>query len=136
MKKAALKMLFVTGLSLISLGWASPAYAAYNPLGQACTDSSGKQVNSSVCNQASAQGTDNPLLGPGGPITKGIKVLGVVVGIVSVIMVMIGGFSYITSAGNPEKTATAKKRIIYALAGLMIAALAWAIVSFVTDRIL
>ena len=51
-------------------------------------------------------------------------------------MVVIGGLSYVTSAGNPEKTASAKKRIIYALAGLLIAALAWTITSFVTDHIL
>lgn len=115
---------------LTTVGSQQITQAAYNPLNyQACKDA----PDSSVCQQASNQGDKNPVIEV---VNTGIKILGWVVGVTSVILVMIGGFSYIASAGNPEKTATAKKRVIYALVGLAIAALAWAIVHFITNRIL
>ncbi len=58
-----------------------------------------------------------------------------VVGIVSVIYVVIGSIKYISSSGDPEKTKTAKKTILYALIGMIISALAFAIVNFTISRI-
>lgn len=117
---------------LAGAGSQQAVQAAYNPLNQACRNAS----DSGVCQQANNQGSNNPLVGTDGVITKAIKILGWAVGVVSVIMVIIGGLGLITSAGNPEKIATAKKRLIYALVGLAITALAWTIVTFVTNRIL
>lgn len=58
-----------------------------------------------------------------------------VVGIISVIYVVIGSIKYISSSGDPEKTKTAKKTILYALIGMIISALAFAIVNFTISRI-
>ncbi|MBI2592190.1 hypothetical protein HYW36_01815 [Candidatus Saccharibacteria bacterium] len=75
---------------------------------------------------------------PGGTIDNTvaniINLLSVVIGIVAVIMIMIGGFKYITSAGNQESVKTAKSAIIYALIGLIIVALAQVIVRFVLNK--
>ena len=60
-----------------------------------------------------------------------INIFSVIVGIVAVIMIIFGGFKYITSAGNQENIKTAKTTIIYALVGLIIVALAQVIVRFV-----
>lgn len=133
MKKIVFATLFFVGLSLVGLGLSPPKIAAYNPLNRACADANGNTINNSACKQAENQGSNNPVIEV---INTGIKILGWVVGVASVILVMIGGLSLITSAGNPEKIATAKKRIIYALVGVAITALAWAIVTFVTNRIL
>lgn len=60
-----------------------------------------------------------------------INVIIGVVGIVSVIFIVIGGLSYVTSAGDPGKTKKAKDTILYAVIGLIVAVLAFAIVNFV-----
>ena len=125
--------IMMLGFMAIGLPQMTNIAGAYDPLNKVCTDDNGNTINNGVCLQASSQGNTNPVIDV---INTAIKILGWVVGVASVILVMIGGFSYITSAGNPEKTATAKKRIIYALVGLLIAALAWAIVHFVINRIL
>ena len=60
-----------------------------------------------------------------------INVIIGVVGVVSVIFIVIGGLSYVTSAGDPGKTKKAKDTILYAVIGLIVAVLAFAIVNFV-----
>ncbi len=54
-------------------------------------------------------------------------------GIITVIMVIYGGIRFATSAGDPGKAAEAKKTIAYAITGLVIVILAYAIVNFVLD---
>ena len=51
--------------------------------------------------------------------------------LVAVVMIIIGGFKWITAAGNEEKIESAKKLISAAVIGLIIVLLAWAIVIFV-----
>ncbi|MBU1151264.1 hypothetical protein KJ632_00375 [Patescibacteria group bacterium] len=50
-------------------------------------------------------------------------------GIIAVIMVIYGGVTYVLSAGNDEATGNAKKIIQYALVGLIIVLLSFAIVN-------
>ncbi|MBI3957090.1 MAG: hypothetical protein HY340_03835 [Candidatus Kerfeldbacteria bacterium] len=52
-------------------------------------------------------------------------------GIIAVIMILIGGFQWMTASGNEEKVEKAKKIISAAIVGLIIILLAWAIVNFV-----
>lgn len=60
----------------------------------------------------------------------------VVMGIVAVIFIVVGGVQYITSSGDAAKTKKAKDTILYACIGLIISALAFAIVNFVIADIL
>lgn len=53
------------------------------------------------------------------------------IGAVSVIMVIVGGLRYVISGGNSATITTAKNTILYAIVGLVIAILAYAIVNFV-----
>ena len=57
-------------------------------------------------------------------------------GIVAVIFIIIGGYNYMTSAGDASKVEKAKKTILYAVIGLIICALAFVIVNFVIQEIL
>jgi hypothetical protein len=70
-------------------------------------------------------------------ITKVVKavvnVLGIVLGIAGVIMVIVSGFKYITSGGDSGAVSSAKRTLIYALVGLVIAALAKFLVHFVIN---
>lgn len=59
-----------------------------------------------------------------------------VLGIVAAIFIVVGGVNYMTSQGDPGKTKKAKDTILYAVIGLIIAALAFAIVNFVVVKIL
>ena len=64
-----------------------------------------------------------------------INIFSWVVGVISVIMIIYGGFKYITSSGSNEKVSSAKNTIIYALVGLIIVALAQVIVHFVLNNV-
>ncbi len=54
-----------------------------------------------------------------------------VVGTVAVLMIIIGGLMYVLSAGDPSSTKKAKDTILYAIIGVVVAILAYAIVKFV-----
>lgn len=51
-------------------------------------------------------------------------------GLIAVIMILIGGFKWMTAGGNEEKIEAAKKLLTAAIIGLVIVLLAWAIVIF------
>lgn len=60
-----------------------------------------------------------------------IDILLYIVGIVSVIMIIIGGIKYATSAGDSSKASSAQKTILYSVIGLIVAVFAYAIVQYV-----
>ncbi len=51
--------------------------------------------------------------------------------LIAVIALVYGGYTYITAAGDEQKTSTAKKAIIYAIAGIMLIMISAAIVNIV-----
>ena len=58
-----------------------------------------------------------------------------IVGGIAVLIIVIAGFQYITSSGDPQKAANARSAIIYALIGLSVAASAEAIVVFIVGKL-
>lgn len=60
-----------------------------------------------------------------------VNILSLIVGIAAVIMIIFGGFRYITSGGDSGKVSNAKNTLIYAMVGLAIAALAQILIRFV-----
>lgn len=113
---------------VIAVGIATPVFAqTVDPLIEAC-----KQApDSSVCDAKA----ENPLYGPNGVITKATQILGIVVGIAAVIMIIIAGFKYITSSGDPNGVNSAKNTILYAVIGLVIALSAQGIALFVLKKL-
>jgi hypothetical protein len=63
-----------------------------------------------------------------------INIMSLVVGVVAVVMIIIGGFKYVTSGGDSGNVTGAKNTILYAVVGLVVVALAQVIVRFVVDR--
>lgn len=57
-------------------------------------------------------------------------------GIIAVVIVLIGGFKYMVSGGNDEKTAEARRLIVSGIIGLAIILSAWAITSFVITQLI
>ncbi len=60
-----------------------------------------------------------------------INVFSIVIGAVSVIMIIIGGFRYVISGGDSSSTKAAKDTIMYAVIGLVVVIFAQTIVRFV-----
>lgn len=57
------------------------------------------------------------------------------VGILAVIMIIWGGIRYVLSGGDSGAVSSAKKTILYAVVGLIVAILAYAIVNFIITTI-
>jgi len=57
------------------------------------------------------------------------------VGTLAVIMIIVAGILYLISAGNPGRIETAKKALIYAIAGIVISMLATAAVSLIKSAL-
>jgi hypothetical protein len=60
-----------------------------------------------------------------------VNVLLFILGAIAVIMIIIGGIRYTTSNGDTAQLTAAKNTILYAVIGLVVAILAYAIVNFV-----
>lgn len=58
-----------------------------------------------------------------------VNVFSAIIGVIAVIMLVYGGFRYITSGGATEKVGEAKKTLIWAIVGLIVVALAQVIVN-------
>ena len=57
-------------------------------------------------------------------------------GLIAIVFVIVGGIQYMTSAGDPGKIKKAKDTILYAVIGLVICVLAFAIVNFTISNII
>lgn len=55
-------------------------------------------------------------------------------GMIAVIMIVLGGIKYATSNGEATKIASAKNTILYSVVGLIVAVMAWGIVTFVVTQ--
>lgn len=84
---------------------------------------------------AKADGMPSELIGPEGVFTKFTNIALGVIGALSVIMLVWGGLRYIISGGDSKKVTDAKNTVLYAIIGLIIAFLAYAIVNFVLNTL-
>ncbi len=57
-------------------------------------------------------------------------------GILAVIIILIGGFKWMTAAGNEDQVGEAKKIIVAGIIGLVIILASWGIASFVLNSLL
>lgn len=93
-----------------------------------------KAPNSAVCSGKS-NSTANPLTGPNGIIRKATVLVARIAGVAAVIIIMIGGFMYITANGDSGKITEAKNTIIYASVGLIVIVSAQTIIIFVLSKL-
>ena len=71
-----------------------------------------------------------------GNITNILNIVIGALGIIAVVVIIIGGVTYMTSSGDASKVKKAKDTILYGVIGLVIVALAFAIVNFVIGNVL
>lgn len=84
---------------------------------------------------ANPGGVPTDLFTPDGIFYTIVNVLLFLIGAISVIMLIIGGIRYTVSAGDSGSVTAAKNTIMYALIGLIIAFLAYAIVNWVLGAV-
>ena len=125
MKRTVQNILLVLALAIV------PIAVQTIPVDAACTanTSSLGQVQKGIA-QTGSNCSD---AGVTGTIGTAVTMLSVVAGIAAVVMIVYSGYNYITSGGDSGKVSSAKTTLIYALVGLLIAALAQIIVHFVIN---
>jgi len=120
---------------VLMLGLAAPALA----------QDAQQQINNGLCAGSNLQFTENPgqceVAGTDATtrinniIHTIVNLLSAIVGVVAVIMIIVGGFRYITSGGNDTSVTSAKNTILYAIIGLVVVALAQLIVRFTLSKL-
>jgi len=125
---------FVVGLAALTPASSSAAENALN--GRVCDG-----INTVITGESQTGGNaDSCTNGEDGQdalaktINSIINLFSLIVGAASVIMIIYGGFKYITSGGNDDATKSAKNTILYALVGLIIVLVAQTIVKFVFSK--
>jgi hypothetical protein len=96
--------------------------------GEACKGANLSNSNSK-CDEKKATDTIDKT------IQFAVNLITTIVGIAAVIMIIVNGLKYVTSSGDSNSISSAKNGIIYAIVGLIIAALAQVIVRFVLSRV-
>lgn len=96
---------------------------------QCTNDASGGLSAGANCAKGDDQQTD--LFGDTGIFKTITNVLLFIIGAISVIMLIIGGIRYVVSGGDSGAVTAAKNTILYAVIGIIVALLAYALVNFV-----
>lgn len=91
--------------------------------------------DAAACQDRDQTTSSNSIYGRDGILTKATNLVAFLVGIASVIMIVVGGFKYITSAGDNNNITSAKNTILYAVIGLVVALVARTIVIFITNKL-
>ena len=91
-------------------------------------------LNSGV-DSAQGDGVGQVSTDPESLVKKFVNIFLFAVGALSVIMLIWGGIRYTTSAGDSNKVQAAKNTVLYAIVGLVVAILAYAIVNMVISKI-
>ncbi|HPF31103.1 MAG TPA: hypothetical protein PLO25_02220 [Candidatus Saccharibacteria bacterium] len=81
------------------------------------------------------EGQPEELFGDSGVFTTIINVMLYIIGAVSVLMLVYGGIRYTISGGDTNAVTAAKNTILYAVIGIVVALMSFAIVNFVVNRI-
>lgn len=108
----------VVAMSSLAVVPATPVHAA-GALDGVCA----KNSDSAVCKNKND--SSNGLVG------AIVNMLLFLIGAISVIMIIIGGLLYVTSQGDSGSVTKAKNTVLYAVIGLAVAILAYAIVNWV-----
>lgn len=118
--------ILITGALLIGLcGILTPIASAANGI-DIC---SGDGAGSVYCeNRSDGEQKVNGIIG------NVVNVLLMAVGVISIVMIIVGGILFGLSSGDAQKTARARNTVLYAVIGLAVSVFAAAIVNFVFNR--
>lgn len=128
MKTTLIKVFTVFILAVFSL------CGLFNSTAFAATDICGSSAPAEVKAAAGCGEASEDQLTPA--ITAILNGVISIASLVAVIFIIVGGVNYMTSSGDSSKVEKARKTILYACIGLIVCALAFAIVNLVIGTIL
>lgn len=140
-RQAIVAVMMLFGFALVPVGTASAAVCT-GSLADCAKQGAGTAGSggSQPCLFQSGKDVDSK---NGDPNCKGnsifktiVNIILFVIGAVAVIMIIIGGVRYVVSGGDSSAVGAAKNTILYAVVGLVVAILAYAIVNFVLTSLL
>jgi hypothetical protein len=102
---------------------ALPATAGAVNVSKDCSTLGADAQNSAIC-----KGGDDQI---DGVVKTIVNTLLFILGAISVVVIIIAGIMYTVSGGNSNNVTRAKDMLLYAVIGLVVAVLAYAIVNFV-----
>lgn len=128
-------------LSILALGavlWLSPAGVravdVISPGAQGICSNT-KAAQSSICKDNAAQQKSSDTNPVASLIGKISTLVAIVAGIAAVIMIIISGFKFVTSAGDAQKVAGARNTLVWSVVGLIVVAFAAVIISFIMSKL-
>jgi hypothetical protein len=119
----------VFAISIVAIGISSAAPI----IGGICN---GDTDASSVCTDTnSAPDGGNPISGTNSIFLKTTDIIAYTAGIVAVIVIIVGGFQYVTSGGDSNKAASARSTILGAVIGLFVIVIGKVLINFVISKL-
>ena len=118
MKKFLIAALVSLGIVVTPLAMDAPVFA-----------NAKSEVTSGISSVNDGNSTDLPSF-----ITNIVNILLFLAGAVAVIVLIIGGIRYVISSGDSGQVQSAKNTILYAVVGLVVVIMAYAIVNFVINQ--
>ena len=129
MKLKSIKTLAVLALAVPAVAIAISLFNPLQAFAATCIPGVYTIVNGAACAQPA--GTSGTLFGEGGVFTSIVNTALFVIGAVAVLMLIYGGVRYTISGGDEKSITSAKNTILYAIIGIIISVLAYAIINFV-----
>jgi hypothetical protein len=128
MRSFILKVMMIVALISGFLTMPAMAANANDQLFAACKN---KANDSAICHDKSTK--DNPVVRI---IHVAADIIAVLTGVLAVVAIIVSGLQMIISSGNAETVKTARRRLVSAVVGLVVVALAWTIITFALDNLL
>lgn len=131
LKKYAI--VFASCAVLLGVVFPAAVGAQANVLDEACRTN----PNAELCvdNRKQESFGNNSFFGPNGLLTRITRLISIVSGIAGVILIVLGAFRYTMAGDDLGKVNQARDTILYALVGMIIAAISQGIVIFVLNEI-
>ena len=120
-------------LLALALGVSLLAGVLVSPAAQAACDTSKGIMGGANCAQEGTDMVDKDLQGD--IFTTIVNTFLFIVGAVAVVMLIFGGFKYVTSGGDANSVTAAKNTIMYAVIGIIVAMLSYAILNYVVTTL-
>jgi len=118
MKKLLIAALVSLGIVVTPLAMDAPVFA-----------NAKSEVTNGISSVNDGNSTDLPSF-----ITNIVNILLFLAGAIAVIVIIIGGIRYVMSSGDAGQVQSAKNTILYAVVGLVVVIMAYAIVNFVINQ--
>ena len=119
---------------LLALGALVVAPVSTPVSAQTCDATNPSITSGAACSKPS--GAEADLFGEESIFTRIVNILLFIIGAVAVIMLIIGGIRYTLSGGKDAEVTAAKNTILYAIIGIVVAFLAYAVVNWVLGSLM